>query len=371
MSSGGANDPLLRAARVLTRTALFLRTDERFVVVEDAASRAIGDALARAAAEAGVWVKRFDLDAVRDEPQRAAFVDRSRSTIRPLRLLPEGLKASLAYASASAFVANAQHAETAMRQAVLHAVAEHGIRHAHMPGVSEQSFVAGLQIDYAALARVGNEALTVLETAKQITCESEAGTNLTIDLGEEGRWFAQLGVLAPGKWGNVPAGALYASPQDVTGVLVADASLGEFFGVREGLLTQKPVRFEVDSGRVRAVSCPACPELQRDLEAMLAFSANSSRVGLVAIGVNYGVERPTGEAMVDQNLPGLHIGVGDPAGKSTGAAWSAPTCFAACQAKSRVAVDGEVIASGGSLAGKLARFASSIPQVRLSMRPRL
>ena len=49
---------------------------------------------------------------------------------------------------------------------------------------------------------------------------------------------------------------------------------------------------------------------------MLRFAPNSDRVGLVAIGVNEGVDTPTGEAVVDQNLPGLHLFIGDPAGWS-------------------------------------------------------
>ena len=96
------------------------------------------------------------LDAVREAPQKASFVDRSRATVRPLRLLPDSLRTSIAQASASAFVASALHAESAMRQALLHAVTEHGLRHAHLPGISERSFATGLQIDYGALARVGN-----------------------------------------------------------------------------------------------------------------------------------------------------------------------------------------------------------------------
>jgi leucyl aminopeptidase (aminopeptidase T) len=163
-----------------------------------------------------------------------------------------------------------------------------------------------------------------------------------VDLAPENRWFAQLGVMEPGKWGNLPAGAVYASPVGASGVFVADASLGEFFGTREGLLRANPIRLVVDEGRVVGVEARS-PQLKRDVEAMLAVSPNSNRIGLVSIGVNPGITSATGDAMVDQNLPGLHIGIGDPAARSTGASWTAPTCFAACQAVSRVVVDGEVI----------------------------
>jgi len=106
------------------------------------------------------------------------------------------------------------------------------------------------------------------------------------------------------------------------------------------------VRILVDGGRVVGVESRSA-QLKRDIEAMLAVSPNSDRIGLVSIGVNPGLDSPVGDAIVDQNMPGLHIGIGDPAAKTTGASWSAPTCFAACEAGSRVAVDGEVIIEAG------------------------
>jgi hypothetical protein len=69
----------------------------------------------------------------------------------------------------------------------------------------------------------------------------------------------------------------------------------------------------------------------------------------VSVGVNAGIAAPTGEALVDQNLPGLHLAVGDPAARVTGATYSAPTCFAACQAQSTVVVDGAIAIDRGKL----------------------
>ncbi len=137
----------------------------------------------------------------------------------------------------------------------------------------------------------------------------------------------------------MPAGALYASPQRIDGVFVADASLGEYFGTREGCLRDKPVKLFIENGRVRAVTAEHSPELQSDIERMLAFADNSDRVGLVALGVNYGIGEATGEALVDQNLPGLHLAIGDPAAQVTGASWTALTSFAACQASSTVLIE--------------------------------
>jgi leucyl aminopeptidase (aminopeptidase T) len=325
---------------VLVRTALKLRFGERLVIVQDAASESIAAALADAADEAGAWVKRARLD---EMPSIGGG--------RPHKTLPERLALSLQQAHAGVFVAGGPHAEATMRQELLHLVREYKLRHAHMPGITEAAFLAGLTEDCDAVARMGREVLKKLEKARVLQAYSNAGTQLRVELAEGTRWVAQLGELAAGTWGNFPAGALYTSPARISGVFVADASVGEFFGAREGLLIEKPVRFFVDDGKIAHVEHEGSKNLLRDIESMLAFSANSARVGLVAVGVNFGVAKQIGDAAVDQTSPGLHLGVGDPAGRSTGAAWSAPTCFAACQSGSRLVLDGEVLIDCGKLRG--------------------
>jgi leucyl aminopeptidase (aminopeptidase T) len=327
---------LAPAAQVLVETALKLRVGERVVVIEDAASLPIGDAVAAAVEAGGGWVKRARLDRLGS----------AGGSGRPHKVVPDLLLQALRDADASVFVASALPAELTMRQALLHVVRQRGLRHAHLPGVAADGFVAGMRLDYAQVERLGQRVLGRLSGATSILADSPAGTSLRVDLAPDARWFAQLGVLAPGRWGNFPAGAIYTSPASASGVFVADASVGEFFGAREGVLRTNPVRILIDGGRVVGVESRST-QLKRDIEAMLRVSPNSDRIGLVSIGVNPGLDAPVGDALVDQNMPGLHLGIGDPAAKTTGATWSAPTCFAVCEAASRVVVDGEVIVEAG------------------------
>jgi leucyl aminopeptidase (aminopeptidase T) len=327
---------LAHAAQVLVQTALKLRAGERLVVVEDAASLPLGDVVVNAAESSGAWVKRARLDKLASAGGSA----------RPHKVVPDLLLLALHDADASVFLGSALSAELQMRQALLHVVRQRKLRHAHMPGISEAAFLSGMRMDYAQVERLGLRVLARLTGSRTLFTESPAGTSLRVDLAPEAKWFAQLGVLAPGKWGNFPAGAIYTSPASASGVFVADASLGEFFGAREGSLRANPVRLLIDGGRIVDVEARSA-QLKRDLEAMLRVSPNSDRIGLVAIGVNLGIDAPMGDAIIDQNVPGLHIGVGDPAAKSTGATWSAPTCFAACQSTSRVLVDSDLVVESG------------------------
>jgi leucyl aminopeptidase (aminopeptidase T) len=327
---------LAHAAQVLVQTALKLRAGERLVLIEDAASMTMGDAIAMVAESSGAWVKRTRLDKM---PSAGG-------STRPHKVVPDLLLLALHDADASVFMASALSAELPMRQALLHMVRQRGLRHAHMPGIAEAAFVSGMRVDYAQVERLGMRVLGRLSGARTLLTESPAGTALRVDLAPASKWFAQLGVLACGKWGNFPAGAIYASPASASGVFVADASLGEFFGAREGSLRANPVRMLIDGGRVVDIEARSA-QLKRDIEAMLRVSPNSDRIGLVSIGVNPGIESSMGDAIIDQNVPGLHIGVGDPAPRTTGATWSAPTCFAACQAMSRVLADGDLIVEAG------------------------
>jgi leucyl aminopeptidase (aminopeptidase T) len=327
---------LAHAAHVLVQTALKLQAGERIVVIEDASSLAMGDAVASAAEACGGWVKRSRLDKMSS----------AGGVMRPHKVVPDLLLLALHDAEASVFLASALGPELPMRQALLHMVRQRRLRHAHMPGIAEAAFISGMRMDYSQVERLGTRVLGRLTGARTLLTESPAGTSLRVELAPEAKWFAQLGVLAPGRWGNFPAGAIYTSPATAHGVFVADASLGEFFGVREGSLRANPVRMLIDGGRVVDIEARS-PQLKRDIEAMLRVSANSDRIGLVSVGVNPGIESTMGDAIIDQNIPGLHIGVGDPAAKATGATWSAPTCFAACQATSRVLVDGDLIVESG------------------------
>jgi leucyl aminopeptidase (aminopeptidase T) len=327
---------LAHAAQVLVQTALKLRAGERAVIVEDASSLALADAVGTAIESCGGWLKRASLDRMSS----------AHGSGRPHKVVPDLLLLALHDADASVFVASALPVELPMRQALLHVVRQRGLRHAHMPGISESAFVVGMRLDYAQVERLGTRVLGRLKGSRTLVTESPAGTSLRVDLAPEANWFAQLGVLTPGHWGNFPAGAIYTSPKGASGVFVADASLGEFFGAREGILRNNPVRLLVDGGRVVDIEARS-GQLRRDIEAMLRVSPNSDRIGLVSIGVNPGIESPLGDAILDQNVPGLHIGIGDPAAKATGATWSAPTCFAACQASSRVIVDGDLVVEAG------------------------
>lgn len=314
---------------------------ERFVAVGDAESQPMLAALEAAGRDTGAEVFALRLDQLRS-------YSTNHSGERPHKVLPDGVRRAMLSAQVSAFVASAPHAESSMRDQLLHVAAACKGRHAHMPGISPVAFAAGLLEDFAVLRERGRALERKLELAREITCESKAGTKLTVKTASSRRWISRLGAVEPGESVTLPAGSIMTCPETISGTFVATASVGEYFGAREGLLPE-PVVFEIVDGRVMNVLAPGCPHLVRDIENMLHVAPNSDHVGLVVLGVNEGIGEPTGDVTVDQHRPGLHLVIGDPMGKLTGATWSARTTFAACQGESSVRVDGVLVAENGAL----------------------
>ncbi len=335
-------EELRRGADVLVRTCLRLVKGERFVAVGDAESQPMLAALEAAGRDAGAEVSALRLDQLRS-------YSTNHSGERPHKVLPDGVRRAMLSAQASAFVASAPHAELSMREQLLHVAAACKGRHANMAGISPLAFATGLALDFAVLREQGRAIERRLETAAEITCESPEGTKLSIKTAASRRWLARLGRVEAGETVTLPAGSIITCPDSISGTFAATASVGEYFGAREGLLPE-PVIFEISNGRVMNVIAPKCPHLVRDIENMLHVAPNSDHIGLVVIGVNSGVTEATGDVSVDQNRPGLHLVFGDPMGKHTGATWTARTSFAACQVRGTVRVDGVVIAEDGKLA---------------------
>jgi leucyl aminopeptidase (aminopeptidase T) len=329
MTDQGADD-LARAARVLVQ-ALRVSAGERFVVVGDLETLPILLALDQAGRTAGAEVASLRIDQLRSHST-------NHSGERPHKVLPDAVRRAMLSAQASIFLASSPRAESSMRDQLVHIVSAVGARHAHLPGITQAAFTAGLAVDYARIVERGEALLRRLEVTREITSTSADGTHLVVHPGAR-HWVARFGRVEPGESVIFPSGSIIVSPEHVKGTFAATASLGEFFGARERLL-REPILFDIEDGAVKRVRCTASPELVRDIEAMLAVAPNSDRVGLVVLGLNPSPPQPIGAVSVDQHRPGLHLVFGDPLTKLTGAGWTARTSFAACQASCAVLLDG-------------------------------
>jgi len=154
----------------------------------------------------------------------------------------------------------------------------------------------------------------------------------------DGRYHEQ------GRWGNLPEGEVFTSPQSLDGLLVAE-ELGDHFAAQYGLL-QDPVRFRIKAGRVQSVECGDL-QLRSEVESYLARHPDSNRVGEFAIGTNTALEEISGNFLQDEKFPGVHVAFGDPYSHETGADWSCPTHVDALASRATVTVDGRRLMEDG------------------------
>lgn len=315
---------LAEAARGAIEGALEVGFAERVVLVAD---RAHADALA-ALEEATKNVHGLPVSFVLED-----------LAPRPHRWLHPRIAKAIVDAKASVLMISFHPNELPMRNELVDLAAAHRLRHAHMVGVGRESMVAGLAIDPREIERTMRAVHTLIGPSSHIAVKSARGTNLTVQLAPWCRWQLYGGVVLPGTKDNLPSGELVTCPEDVDGVYVADATLGDAEGLLSRSLEQTPIVLQIAKGRVKRVECPNELALARAVAEAIARVPNLDRVGLVGFGLNAGIARPFGNVFTDQKVPGVHISLGETFAARTGALWTAASWIAFTTASCDASID--------------------------------
>jgi leucyl aminopeptidase (aminopeptidase T) len=315
---------LASAARRVIETSLGVVAGDRVLIVVDGVRELLGVTLAEIART------------VRAEAEVVVLEKLAR---RPVRNLPEQLRAELARAQASVLLIGFEEGEWQMRMEYVKLVTELRLRHAHMIGVGRPTMLAGFSVDPQRILDATRAVRTRMRPDSVLRLRSPAGSDLEVKLGPQCRWQERVGIVRPGRWENLPSGELFTCPVDVNGVFVADASMGSALGATAGMLGRSPVRVEVKAGACRSVQC-IDRGLATAVESFLRAERNAEKVGMVVLGTNIGMHEATGEVVSDQNVPGLHIAFGATLADQTGASWDAPTQLVMAGTQADVDLDG-------------------------------
>jgi leucyl aminopeptidase (aminopeptidase T) len=315
---------LASAARRVIETSLGVVAGDRVVIVVDVAREPLGATLA---------------EITRSVRAEAEVVVLEKLARRPVRNLPDQLRAELSRAQASVLLIGFEEGEWQMRLEYARLVTELRLRHAHMIGVGRRTMLAGFSVDPQRILDATRAVRTRMRPDSVLRLRSPAGSDLEVKLGPQFRWQERVGIVRPGRWENLPSGELFTCPADVNGVFVADASMGSPLGATAGLLARSPVKMEIKSGACRSVQC-IDRGLASAVEGFLRTERNAERVGMVVLGTNIGMHEATGEVVSDQNVPGLHLAFGATLADQTGAGWDAPTQLSMAGTQADVDLDG-------------------------------
>jgi aminopeptidase len=305
-----AFDPeLMPGARNAVRVCLRIQPAEKVTVITDEVSLEIAAAIVHELEQVGCPYQTWVLEDV---------------ATRPLTDLPLAIAEDLETSQVSIFAVQAQTNELKSRMQMTDVVNRRRMRHAHMVNITAEIMCQGMRADFDLVDRLSQQVLDRVKKATRIRATTAAGTDITAEMNPGYKWFKTSGIISPEKWGNLPGGECFTSPDEVNGTFVVDGVVGDWLCARYGLLAATPLTIEI--ARNRIVSCASENKaLEMDFWAYTHTDENSDRVGEFAIGTNLGVERVIGNILQDEKFPGIHIAFGNPYGEHTGAPWRSGT----------------------------------------------
>lgn len=304
-----ADPSLADAGRTAVEVSLGLRPDDIVTIVTEEAGRPLAAAMLSAVLPHG--------------PKTGAFL-LERHGKRPLTKFPAEILAALETSTVTILVVTPLAGELRARLQLLEIVNRRALRHAHLIAVNADAFRAGMCADYYAVDRLQDRVLLSLKSAARVRVTSPGGTALDVTFEPSYRWVKSNGLIRPGKWQNLPSGQVYTCPASLDGVYVADKSVGDWFQNKYPDLEQYPVTLEFADGRLRDVRSTNAT-LARELFLFVRSNENGDRAGEFGVGTNPWVDFMTGQHTLDENVPGVHLALGDPFGGDTGAPWSSKT----------------------------------------------
>jgi leucyl aminopeptidase (aminopeptidase T) len=188
--------------------------------------------------------------------------------------------------------------------------------------------------------------MEIVSSAKEITGKTAAGSNFTGVLNPGYRWLKTSGIISRDKWGNLPGGEIFTSPEEVNGVYVVDGVVGDYLCDKYGDLEHQPLTIHVRNNRITEVFSEN-KVLEQDFWSYTHTDENSDRVGEFAIGTNIELTDVIGQILQDEKFPGIHIAFGNPYGEHTGAKWHSGTHIDVVGRKFDIWVDGRQIMEKG------------------------
>ena len=303
------DEELAPGARNALRVCLRLKPEERITIITDEATRDIAAALQAEVEEIG--------------SEHAVFVLENYES-RPLKRMPQNILDDLAQSQVSIFAAQSQRGELASRMQMSDIVNRQHIRHGHMVNITRQIMLEGMRADFHAIDALSQRLVERARASKRITCRTPRGTDFVADFSPKLKWLKTSGIITPEKWGNLPGGEIFTSPETTEGVFVVDGVVGDYLCAKYGDIGETPLTIEVRNNRISDLRCDN-KQLMEEFRAYTSTDENSNRVGEFAIGTNTACTHVIGNILQDEKIPGIHIAFGHPYAEHTGADWKSKT----------------------------------------------
>jgi leucyl aminopeptidase (aminopeptidase T) len=275
---------LHEATETVVRRCLAVKAEEDVLVIADAGTRAIGEALRDQAGSAGA-------DAV------LALMDaRKIDGTEP----PRSVAAALHDCDVFIAPTSASLSHTVARKRATDA----GVRGATMPGVTEDMLARVMAIDFDLMAARSRAVAKLLDEGSSARVTCPLGSDLTLDLSGRAGIADDGDLTARASFGNLPCGEGFIAPRSGDGQVVA-SSLGPL-GVGD-----EPTTLTVTGGKLAGAEGGLGPEWIKLLDEHGEPGRNLAELG---VGTN-DKARLTGLVLEDEKILGtIHVAFGASAG---------------------------------------------------------
>jgi aminopeptidase len=322
---------LAPGARNAIRVCLNVQPHERVTVIADRDCEDIAASLVHEIEEVGAPYKAFILEDVAQ---------------RPLMDLPRVIADDMEQSQVSILAVHVQRNELRSRMQLTDIVNRRKMRHGHMVNINRQMMVEGMRADFQKVDRLSSKVIDIVRNARVVRATTKGGSNFTTTLSPNYKWLKTSGLISPDKWGNLPGGEVFTTPENVDGTLVIDGVVGDFLCEKYHSLERTPLTLRVKDNRLVEAHSEN-KELEEDFWRYTHTDANSDRVGEFAIGTNIELTQVIGHILQDEKFPGIHIAFGDPYGAHTGADWNSTTHIDVVATRFDIWVDDRQIMADG------------------------
>jgi len=323
---------LAPGARNAVVSCLRVQPGEKVTLITDISCRPIAAALARELEKLGGAYQAWILEDLAP---------------RPLADMPRAVLGDMETSQVSIFAVRAQPNELRTRMQMTDVVNRRKMRHAHMVNIDRRIMLEGMRADFEEVDRISTQVWRLASGAKEIRATNPAGTDIHALFSPRLKWLKTSGIISPHKWGNLPGGETFTTPECVNGTFVIDGVVGDYLCEKYGDLGATPLTIRVEDSRLREAHCDN-RALEDEFWAYCHTDEFSDRVGEFAIGTNIGVRDVIGNILQDEKIPGIHIAFGNPYGAHTGADWYSSTHIDVVGRKFDIWIDGQQIMCGGA-----------------------
>ena len=303
------DEELAPGARNAVRVCLRIEPFEKVTVITDLACKEIAASIVREIEEVGAPYHAFLLEDL---------------GARPMHDMPREILDDMESSQVSVYTVQAQPNELRTRMQMTDVVNRRKIRHAHMVNIERKIMLEGMRADFLKVDELSIKIWEIATGAKAIHARTAAGTDITADLNKDYKWVKTSGIISTQKWGNLPGGEVFTTPEEVNGKFVIDGVVGDYLCAKYGDLCHTPLTVHVKRNRITELHCDN-RELEDEFWKYTHTDENSDRVGEFAIGTNIGCRSVIGNILQDEKLPGVHMAFGNPYGAHTGADWYSST----------------------------------------------